>query len=92
MPPEAKSDGKVQQRPHLYCGPLTGYHLGAARGETGTMVKTLLKAKQQAEPQSKTTTIRHYAPEEFEADTTEERPVAMLAERRRQFLAGLKAR
>lgn len=56
------------------------------------MVKTLIKAKQQTEPQSKTTTIRHYAPEEFEADTTEERPVAVLAERRRQFLVGMKAR
>lgn len=34
---------------------------------------------------------RVYAPAEFEADTNEARPIALLAERRRQFLSGLKA-
>ncbi len=35
--------------------------------------------------------IRQYEPDQFEADTAEERPIALLAERRRQFLNGLKA-
>ncbi len=50
------------------------------------MVKTPSKDQQKTENAART-----YEPEEFEADTPEERPVALLAERRRQFLAGLKA-
>jgi len=50
------------------------------------MVKTSSKDQQKSE-----STTRAYEPEEFEADTAEERPIALLAERRRQFLAGLKA-
>ena len=50
------------------------------------MVKTPSKDQHKAEEATRT-----YEPEEFEADTAEERPIALLAERRRQFLAGLKA-
>ncbi len=59
------------------------------------MTKTLTKDRQTAKQKSETpATIltRRYEAEEFEADTTEERPVPLLAERRRQFLAELKAR
>lgn len=35
---------------------------------------------------------RTYEPEEFDADTDEERTVALLAERRRQFLTALNAK
>jgi len=55
------------------------------------MVKTLTQDNPQAQQRLETTSIRRYEPEEFEADTTEDRPIALLAERRRQFLAGLKA-
>ena len=55
------------------------------------MAKTLIRDNQQAEQQPETAAIRRFDPEEFDADTDEERPVALLAERRRQFLAGLKA-
>ena len=50
------------------------------------MVKTPGKDQREAEG-----TTRTYDPEEFEADTVEERPIALLAERRRQFLEGLQA-
>lgn len=50
------------------------------------MINTPSKDQQKLENAART-----YEPEEFEADTSEERPVALLAERRRQFLAGLKA-
>lgn len=56
------------------------------------MDKTLIGDNQRAEQKPEPGTARRYEPEEFDADTTEERPVALLAERRRQFLAGLKAR
>lgn len=56
------------------------------------MVKTLIKDNQQIKQKSEMPITRLYESEAFEADTTEERPVALLAERRRQFLAGLKAR
>ena len=42
--------------------------------------------------QSVTAVTRIYEPEEFDADTDEERPIAVLAERRRQFLSMLKTR
>jgi hypothetical protein len=51
------------------------------------MVKTFGKEEQKLDH-----ALRSYDPEEFEADTTEERPIALLAEKRRQFLSGLKAR
>ena len=56
------------------------------------MVKTLTKNNQPAKQNSEAAMTRSYEPEEFEADTAEERPIALLAERRRQFLAELKAR
>ncbi len=56
------------------------------------MVNTLTKDNQQVEQKPETATTRRYEPEEFDVDTTEERPIVVLAERRRQFLAGLKAR
>jgi len=46
----------------------------------------------QAKQQSVTAITRTYEPEEFDADTDEERPIAVLAERRRQFLSMLKER
>lgn len=55
------------------------------------MAKTLVRDNQKAKQQPETATVRHFEPEEFDADTDEERPVALLAERRRQFLAGLRA-
>jgi len=35
---------------------------------------------------------RDFSPEEFDADTEEDRPIAVLAERRKQFLAALEAK
>jgi len=65
---------------------------GEASGGTGTVVKKLTKDNPPAKQKSATATTRRYEPEEFEADTDEERPIAILAERRRQFLSMLKAR
>jgi len=45
-----------------------------------------------AKQKSATAIIRRYEPEEFAADTDEERPIAVLAERRRQFLSTLRGR
>ena len=56
------------------------------------MVETLTKDNPQVEQQSEKARIRSYEPEEFDADTDEERPIALLAERRRQFLLTLKTR
>ncbi len=56
------------------------------------MVKTHTQGNSPAEQKSKATITRPYKPEKFDADTPEERPVAFLAERRRQFLSMLKAR
>jgi len=56
------------------------------------MVKTLTQDDPQAEHKPETAMTRHFQPEEFEADTDEERPISVLAERRRQFLSMLKAR
>ncbi len=61
-------------------------------GGTGTIGKTLTKDVQRVKQELEAALTRRYEPEEFEAETTEERPIALLAERRRQFLAGLKAR
>lgn len=55
------------------------------------MDKTLIGDNQRAEQKPEPGTARRYEPEEFDADTDEERPVALLAERRRQFLARQKA-
>jgi len=44
----------------------------------------------QAKRKSATAVMPCYEPEEFDADTAKERPVAVLAERRRQFLSMLK--
>ncbi len=54
------------------------------------MVKTL-PGNYQAKPKREAPT-REYKPEEFDADTDEERPIALIAERRRQFLVELEAR
>ena len=56
------------------------------------MVKKPTKDNPQAEQQPVTAITRTYEPEEFEADTDEDRPIAVLAEKRRQFLSMLKAR
>ena len=56
------------------------------------MVKTLNQDNRQSEKNPETSMTRSYEAEEFEADTIDDRPVTLLAERRRQFLAGLKAR
>lgn len=41
------------------------------------MDETLTKDSQQAEQKSETAVARRFEPEEFDADTTEERPVAL---------------
>lgn len=46
----------------------------------------------QAKQQSVAAITRTYEPEEFEAGTDEDRPVAVLAAKRRQFLSMLKKR
>ena len=48
------------------------------------MTKTLTQSAKQ-KPEAAVT--RSYDADEFKADTTEDRPVALLAQRRRQFLA-----
>ncbi len=55
------------------------------------MAETLNGDKRQVKQEPKNSMIRQYEPDQFEADTDEERPIALLAERRRQFLKGLKA-
>ena len=55
------------------------------------MVKTLIRNKARVKQKQEAAPVRSYQSEEFEADTTEERPIALLAERRRQFLAQLLA-
>ena len=56
------------------------------------MVKKPTRDNPQAKQQSAAPLARTYEPEEFDADTDEERPIAVLAERRRQFLSMLEAR
>ncbi len=56
------------------------------------MVKTPAKDNPQAKQKSATAMVRCYEPEEFDADTNEERAIAVLAERRRQFLSMLNTR
>ena len=56
------------------------------------MVETFEIGKRQVKQESVGDAIRQFDPDEFDADTNEERPIALLAERRRQFLAGLKMR
>ena len=56
------------------------------------MTKTLTHRAKQAKQKPEAVMTRRYEPEEFDADTAEERPVALLAEKRRQFLAGLSVR
>ncbi len=56
------------------------------------MAQRLDEDKRQIKQEPKNSTIRQYEPDQFEADTDEERPIALLAERRRQFLNGLRAR
>ena len=51
-----------------------------------------VKDSPQTKQQSLTAVTRRYEPEEFDADTDEERPIAVLAEKRRQFLWMLNAR
>ncbi len=56
------------------------------------MVKTLVAEKRPAKQTAKATAPRRTrGADEFEADTQEDRSVAVLAEKRRQFLAGLKS-
>ena len=56
------------------------------------MVKKRTSDNPQAKQQMVTAVTRTYEPEKFEADMDEERLIAVLAERRRQFLSMLKAR
>ena len=56
------------------------------------MLKKPTKDNPQARKQSVIAFTRTYEPEEFDADTDEERPIAILAEKRRQLLAMLNAR
>ena len=55
------------------------------------MLKKPIEDSRQAKHQSVRSEARTYKPEEFDADTDEERPVTILAERRRQFLSLLNA-
>lgn len=66
--------------------------LGVALGGTGTMGRKPARDSPQAKRQPVTPITRTFGPEEFDADTDEDRPIAVLAERRRQFLSMLKAR
>ena len=50
------------------------------------MTKTLTQSTQQTPEEA---VVRGYDPDEFEADTLEERPIALLAQKRRRFLAEL---
>ena len=52
------------------------------------MTKILTRHLQQGE-ETAAAPLRTYEPEEFDADTDEDRPVAILAEKRRRFLAEL---
>ena len=56
------------------------------------MLKKPTNDNPQAKQKSVTAVTRTYEPEEFEADTDEARPIAVLAERWRQFLSMLNAR
>ena len=55
------------------------------------MVKTLVRSEHpMKQPHPVVSPIkREFSPEEFDADTEEDRPIAVLAERRKQFLAAL---
>ena len=57
------------------------------------MVKTLVRRiHSMKQPHPVMSPIkRDFGPEEFDADTEEDRPIAVLAERRNQFLAVLEA-
>jgi hypothetical protein len=59
-----------------------------------TMVKTLVRSKHSMKQSHPVVSPikRDFSPEEFDADTEEERPIAVLAERRKQFLAALEAK
>lgn len=58
------------------------------------MVKTLVRSKHPMKQSHPVVSPikRDFSPEEFDADTEEERPIAVLAERRKQFLAALEAK
>lgn len=58
------------------------------------MVKTLVRSKHSMKQSHPVVSPikRDFSPEEFDADTEEERPIAVLAERRKQFLSMLKVR
>ena len=56
------------------------------------MIGKPTKNSPQAKQQSVTAITRTYEPEEFDADTDEERPIAVLAKKRRQFLLMLEER
>ncbi len=55
------------------------------------MVKSLLTRKRPAKAHAATPQARTFNPDEFKADTPEDRSIAVLAEKRRQFLARLQA-
>ena len=56
------------------------------------MVKTLTAEKRPAKHKAGATALpRMREADEFEADTQEDRPIALLAERRREFLARVEA-
>lgn len=59
------------------------------------MAKSLKTGEHTAEAQSvldRTPEVRVFSPDDFEADTQEDRSISVLAEKRRQFLARLNAR
>ena len=58
------------------------------------MVKTLVRSKHPMKQSHPVVSPikRDFSPEEFDADTEEDRPIAVLAEKRWQFLSVLKAR
>ncbi len=56
------------------------------------MINTSASNELEAEKRPQISASRTYEPEEFEADTEEERTVALLAERRRLFLMALNAK
>lgn len=56
------------------------------------MINPLATHKPEVESRPQTSVSRTYEPEEFDADTDEERTVPLLAERRRLFLTVLNAK
>ena len=76
---------------HFCFSGMVYYHQVMQRGDE-FMVKALTAEKRPAKQKSSAAALpRVREADEFEADTQEDRPIALLAERRREFLAKLQA-